>query len=323
MKAPARRRTSSATTIDWLCSSSSTIGDAETWRRSGTGWQPLPVPRVRIVHFLEPDGADAQVLYLDQRSRGEQTEIPDELYMRELVDLDLRDARVIWRFCEEFGHLGSVRYVPDYPFFSGGPDEYASLDLGGTFGFVREAQALRNCVRIWDSLQGDLGLALVRQRWEGPLGLIALDDEDFVLDTASLELKLTELEANLPTQLPESLLSSYLATTLNRGLRAFPVHLSPESVGIGRPTSADSVNLRSGLCLQFANHIAEHARYSTCQNESCRRKFVRQRGRARMGQHRTVGVDFCSRHCAWAQGQRELRRRKKAQRADENRSLGA
>ena len=111
--------------------------------------------------------------------------------------------------------------------------------------------------------------------------------------------------------------------TLNRGLQAFPVHLSVEPAGDGRVTPPGPVGLRAALCLQFANHVAEQAHYSTCQNETCGHKFVRQRGRAEKGQHRTVGVTFCSRHCAWAQGQRELRRRKKAERNNDSGAEGA
>ena len=153
--------------------------------------QPMPVPPVRVAHFRKPESADAQVIGVDFRRPAEEVRVPDELYLRELVHLDLSDARAIWKFCEEFGSLVTrsseylgPRYDPGHD-----PDYIA---ISGTWGFVREAQALRNCVRIWDALQGDLSLDEVRRRWEGPLGLLVLDSDELALEEEPLAEMLVE-----------------------------------------------------------------------------------------------------------------------------------
>jgi hypothetical protein len=47
-----------------------------------------------------------------------------------------------------------------------------------------------------------------------------------------------------------------------------------------------------------------------CENDSCKRYFVRQQGRSAYGQSRTVGVRFYSSLCARASAQRQYRRRR-------------
>jgi hypothetical protein len=83
---------------------------------------------------------------------------------------------------------------------------------------------------------------------------------------------------------------------LNRALGRF-------SIGIG-DLSDRYPTVYSVAFLQLYNHLVEGAAVHQCANERCGRAFVRQRGRAEYGQHRTTGVKYCSRECARAQAQR-------------------
>lgn len=95
-----------------------------------------------------------------------------------------------------------------------------------------------------------------------------------------------------------------LGDSLNDALKAF-------SIGIGA-YEARSPCIYTASFLQIYNHMVEDAKIKQCAKEGCGKAFVRQRGRSRFDQHRTEGVKYCSRECAQAQSQRELRRRRKA-----------
>lgn len=113
-------------------------------------------------------------------------------------------------------------------------------------------------------------------------------------------------------------MATALEVVINVGLREFPMTVRVSTSEIRRSAVwRRSPTLFGVLCLEVANHIAENADVRQCANESCRRWFVRQTGRAEYGQHRTSGVLYCSASCARTQGSREWRRRERAKREEE------
>jgi len=75
-----------------------------------------------------------------------------------------------------------------------------------------------------------------------------------------------------------------------------------------------SAPLYEVCAFELFNHIVQSATYRQCENETCGRLFVHQHGRAQHRQNRSIGIKYCSYHCAVAQNQRTYRRRKQAKR---------
>jgi hypothetical protein len=150
------------------------------------------------------------------------------------------------------------------------------------------AEFLRNAVRVWDALTGGRSLEEARNQWEGDFGLPQLLEAGWELEQASW---------------------TYLAEMLTAALAAF--HYRVEVVTSNEEPIGFEVTTYEALALQFANDVGEGREYSRCANVKCRRLFVRQEGRAEYGQHRYVGVKYCSASCANAEKQRAYRRRKK------------
>jgi hypothetical protein len=86
-----------------------------------------------------------------------------------------------------------------------------------------------------------------------------------------------------------------------------PPHESTIEPHAAPPTA----RLYQACAIEIYNHIVEQATYHHCANQTCKRQFVHQEGRAHHGQHRKKGVKYCSPACARSQAQRNYRRRQR------------
>lgn len=237
-------------------------------------------------------------------------ELPEDFYLRELMEVSPDDLKGAAELMETYGALfGADRsdlcmaseevYEELQTIPEAGGDEQP-YPFGVHRGLVRiYLTTAQEAIRTWLACQREGGL------------------EDLVKPYATEE-ELADLQAQdhgheppWPATLQDfqDLLIdgelSVLRDTLDRAL-------SPFSIGIG-DLSERRLTVYSVAFLQLYNHLVEGATVRRCLNETCGRPFVRQRGRAEYGQHRTTGVKYCTRECARAQAQREHRRRRKQQ----------
>lgn len=258
-----------------------------------------PVRRVGESFVYDPEEAFIDERGLGWDKLGHSVQVPDELYLREVLALDLTDEDALLKFVEDYGPLGYEPEKSCLPYLI--PDHVLDelkigLHYDTEIDVLRQSVAsvqahlrsIRDAVRLYQVQTAQMTLEELKEKWE-----------------------LGELGVDCPTDGPA--VDSMLAVIVNQGLMPFQVGIrlvssdaEPWEMGLTAP------DIYSCLCLQLFNHIAEEAIYLTCHNERCRRLFVRQQGRSEKGRHRTTGVMYCSDYCARAQGQRELRKRKAA-----------
>jgi hypothetical protein len=260
---------------------------------------PIPVPKMTPWSIQVLDG---RFLYYDIPQP--EVALPEEMFLREVMDCDPADPETAIRFTTTCGVLTgfgerTFEYLPPTETYRGPfpgllhvAAQYAeTANLHPNYVVSLEAVrlhlgALRAMVRHWDAhLAGAPPEALVAA-WIRE-GMSVLPDEREAWRV--------------------------FGAHLNAAIRPFQAHIelaSPDGIGVlaGRP----SANLYSALCLQLMNEMAASSTFRRCANETCGRLFVRQRGGSRYGQHRSDAM-YCTPECARMQAQRQYRRRKRAQ----------
>lgn len=264
---------------------------------------------------------------------GEGWELPEEFYLREIMDINLHSDDDVAALVEAHGFLlfsdREARDVPgdiwDFPrALDGLPPGFSnqaiwSMEgryLGDRFHEFREGVEAR--FGSWDtyikraSARKRRKVILYELAIETRLGLACLRDLSRTLQhwqrnglrTLPDEWDLSLFDVDPPKGVDEAF--TFLVDVINGALRDVSARLLTEAdFRVGG-------NVFVATVAQMFNHIAEDATYKVCANETCQRTFVHQvDGTSMYGQYRGSGVRYCSNRCAKAQAQREYRRRRK------------
>jgi hypothetical protein len=279
-----------------------------------TAWPPEPLPLPQLwVYPLAPvttDGfleRDLSRVRPKGGQRGTAVTVPDELYLRELREIDLDDARQVAAFVAQYGPLG----LPDWSELPGaylpGQPQVLSLIDQVFAGYLAErglsqrpqglthvevfgvhARLLRDLVRILEAHQGLLTLDEVEAQWES---------------------RWVTPEQWRSAGMREAL--AFMAECLHEPLRDFHARLEIREEPWPQHVLAAVPSLYAVLCLQLWNHIAEETPYRVCQRSDCGRLFVRQQGRAKYEQHKRSGSLYCTVQCARVVASRRFREEKR------------
>jgi hypothetical protein len=289
-----------------------------TARFRTTVW-PGVLPPVTEIDTLGPYYLDGDIIRLDLEYADIRTvAIPDELYLRELRDLDLTDPTAIIAFTNAYGRLG---HLP--PMHSRGyanskrsdEPEPPPLDrhlirlLGVDVPDERELD--------WDSWHTEVVThSSIEHRGPIESGLVITDGLQHIdafrawAEAFHILVDIYDRYARLQAEEDEVLNLALILTELLQPFSpTIQIHHDSDLDAVFDPFEDTYPRLESILGLQMYRHLAAEDVYLRCENEPCGRLFVHQRGRAKHDQYRGIGVKYCSKNCAKAQAERERRRR--------------
>lgn len=248
-------------------------------------------------------------LYEDLDVEPVQEDVPVDFYLREARDLDLDDMSAVAGFLDAWG-------LPVDPLnrdLLGGESRSESWarDTGTLADSVRDLSDGRTAAAVelgW--VDEDWRTLPLAQRLADPArGHAEAAAERRLVNLGEVTLRLFVMQGFIDVVMGDSNQhpddDARLIDDLNAALNPFMPRVVWGEQYTSRPT------IYNVVAAQIINDLYDGATISTCLNETCGRKFTKQRGRAEYGVHRSKGVLYCSKTCAKAQAQRELRRRRR------------
>lgn len=276
-----------------------------------TVW-PGVLPNVRELEGFGPYHLDGDLLKLDFDAQMFTHQIPDELYLRDLYELDLDSNEEILGFINSYGRLGHPWSRADRE------DDEHQTRLDSQLFRLLGVEVPKDSDLPWSTWFSEIdadGTPLELPAFERVIfeseGLQHIDTFKGWVRAFKRLTRLHQKSQSGHATFEELTNLSMILTDLLR-----PIHPAMRVQYPGDPSPYPSFTeeqyppLETALAIQIFNHVASGSVYHTCANETHDGLFVHQQGRAEAGQHRSVGVKYCSMACAKAQASREYRRRK-------------
>jgi len=229
---------------------------------------PIPVPAVLVpasVTVVDRGGtAGGPILVMNEADENDEyllSDPPDELYLREVHDLDVGNPDAVAAFTEKYGRLGLPKWKEIPEIYSTELYEWDALadidgrrwdyceslegrgcDINWDYVPLSEAalyvQLIRDMTRVWEYTTGSLSFSQVVERWESRLWYRIRKDHPLILrglrqELAPYQEELLDEEHPIRGELPEEIvvehpeepedLYRFLDEFLGAALQAFHV----------------------------------------------------------------------------------------------------
>lgn len=286
-----------------------------------TAWPGYPVaPPAVPVQDVEVAGEWIRFVKGGPHADPMYVEVPDEIRLRELADVDTADIEALAEFTRTFGRLTpQVNLLADMGDMPAMQYEQLVLDTAHKNGRRGPERRLEQRPSPMPEYMAAAGIDPWPHDRSCRPGLMVHADDLAVririlrqLTAHAIAYARGEYEHKVwPNAKDDHDAWSHFTELANGALQPFHVRVYIDTGTADFDIGSPRPSLFSVAVLQLINDLSDEAEYHVCPAETCGRIFIRSRGATVKAFNRTKGVTYCTPGCANAQRQREFRRKKR------------